>query len=97
MKYILVTGSGGLVGHESVDFFIKKGYKIIGIDNNYRKNFFGKIGSISENINNLKFRYNKKYIHYNIDICNNNSLNKIFSKFKKKIKLVIHAAAQPSH
>ena len=97
MKYILVTGSGGLVGHESVDFFIKKGYKIIGIDNNYRKNFFGKIGSISENINNLKFRYNKKYIHYNIDICNNNSLIKIFSKFKKKIKLVIHAAAQPSH
>ena len=56
MKYILVTGSGGLVGHESVDFFIKKGYKIIGIDNNYRKNFFGKIGSISENINNLKFK-----------------------------------------
>ena len=97
MKYILVTGSGGLVGHESVDFFIKKGYKIIGIDNNYRKNFFGKIGSISENINDLKFRYNKKYIHYNVDICNNDSLKKIFSKFKKKIKLVIHAAAQPSH
>ena len=42
MKYILVTGSGGLVGNESVSFFINKGYRIIGIDNNYRKRFFGK-------------------------------------------------------
>ena len=41
-KYILITGSDGLVGSECVDFFIKKGYSIIGIDNNYRKKFFWK-------------------------------------------------------
>ena len=39
-KYVLITGSDGLVGSECVDFFIEKGYSIIGIDNNYRKKFF---------------------------------------------------------
>ena len=42
MKYALITGSSGLVGSEAVDFFIKKKFKIIAIDNNFRKYFFGK-------------------------------------------------------
>ena len=42
MKYALITGSNGLVGSEAVDFFIKKKFKIIAIDNNFRKYFFGK-------------------------------------------------------
>ena len=40
MKIALITGSCGLVGSESVEFFIKKKFKIIGIDNNFRKFFF---------------------------------------------------------
>ena len=47
MKIALITGSCGLVGSESSIFFSKKGFKIIGIDNNYRKFFFGKEGDIS--------------------------------------------------
>ena len=42
MKYALITGSNGLVGSEAVDFFIKKKFKIIAIDNNFRRYFFGK-------------------------------------------------------
>ena len=41
MKIVLVTGSCGLVGSESCIFFAKKGFKVIGIDNNLRKSFFG--------------------------------------------------------
>jgi len=39
MSVILITGSSGLVGSESVDFFCKKGFDVVGIDNNLR-NFF---------------------------------------------------------
>ncbi len=42
MKYVIITGSSGLVGSEAVNFFIKKNYKVIAIDNNMRKYFFGK-------------------------------------------------------
>ena len=46
MKIALITGSCGLVGSESSIFFDKKNFKIIGIDNNSRKFFFGKDGDI---------------------------------------------------
>ena len=45
MSTIIITGSSGLVGSESVDFFCKKGFDVIGIDNNLRSFFFGKDGS----------------------------------------------------
>jgi CDP-paratose 2-epimerase len=96
MKIALITGSCGLVGSESGIFFSKKGFKIIGIDNNYRKFFFGNDGDISWVKKKLKKNL-KSYSHYNIDIRNYNSLRKIFKKNRKKIKVIIHAAAQPSH
>lgn len=96
MKIALITGSCGLVGSESSLFFSKKGFKIIGIDNNYRKFFFGKDGDITWVKKKLKNTL-KDYSHYNIDITNYNNLKKIFIKYRKKIKIVIHAAAQPSH
>ena len=45
MSIVLITGSSGLVGSESVGFFSEKGFEVIGIDNNLRKFFFGKDGS----------------------------------------------------
>ena len=39
MSIVLITGSCGLVGSESVKFFSKKGYEVVGIDNN-QENFF---------------------------------------------------------
>ena len=96
MNIALITGSCGLVGSESSIFFAKKKFKILGIDNNSRKFFFGKDGDISWVKNNLKKNI-KNYSHFNIDIRNIKSLEKIFLKFKKNIKVIIHAAAQPSH
>ena len=96
MKTVIVTGSCGLVGSESVSFFSKKGFRVIGIDNNSRKLFFGKDGDISW-IKNKLLKEVKNYYHYNTDIKNLNLLEKIFLKYKKNIKLIIHCAAQPSH
>ena len=42
MSIAIITGSGGLIGAESVKFFSKKLNRIVGIDNDSRQNFFGK-------------------------------------------------------
>ena len=96
MSVVLITGSCGLVGSESALFFANKGFDIVGIDNNARKFFFGKDGDISKIKKKIKKKI-KNYTHYNIDIRNLNLLRKIFLKYKKRINLIIHCAAQPSH
>ena len=96
MSIVLITGSSGLVGSESVDFFSQKGFDVIGIDNNLRRFFFGDEGSTNKiKIDLLK--KNKKFKNYNTDIRNYGALEKIFTRYKKNISLIIHCAAQPSH
>ena len=48
MSIALITGSSGLVGSESVNFFCKKGFDVVGIDNDLRKFFFGNEGSTTK-------------------------------------------------
>ena len=97
MKIALITGSSGLVGSESVEFFIKKKFMVIGIDNDFRKFFFGKSASTKWVKSFLEKKYNKNYKHFNSDITKIDEIEKIFKKYKNKIKVVIHSAAQPSH
>ena len=92
----IITGSGGLVGVESVKFFSDKFDKIIGIDNDSRGYFFGPKGSVSNNIKSLKENY-KNYEHYPVDIRDRERIKNVFTKYQGQIKLVINAAAQPSH
>ena len=96
MNTALITGSCGLVGSESSIFFSKKGFKVIGIDNNARKSFFGRDGDIKWIRDKLKKNL-KNYEHFNVDIRSFENLKNIFKKYKKDIKVIIHAAAQPSH
>ena len=96
MSLILITGSCGLIGSESVKFFSSKGFDIIGIDNNSRLKFFGKDGDTRWVKKNL-IKLHKNYTHKNIDVRNYLALEKIYKKYKNSIKLVIHSAAQPSH
>lgn len=92
----VITGSGGLVGVESVKFFSQYFDLIIGIDNDSRGYFFGAGGSVSRNIEMLK-REVSNYEHYFIDIRDRERLQKVFSNKAFEIQLIINAAAQPSH
>ena len=65
MSIVLITGSCGLVGSESVEFFYKKGFEILGIDNNSRKKFFGETASINWKKNELIKKY-KYYRHLDL-------------------------------
>jgi CDP-paratose 2-epimerase len=96
MSICIVTGSGGLIGSESIKFFANKFDNVIGIDNNLRKYFFGDEASTLWNVNNLKYQFDN-YIHYESDIRDETSIKNIFEKYNTEIKLIIHTAAQPSH
>ena len=92
---IIISGSTGLIGFSTSDYFLKKNYKVIGIDNDLRSYFFGKIGS--NKWKEKKLKENKLYLHFSVDIRNKEKIFYIFKKYSKKIKAIIHTAAQPSH
>jgi len=96
MSIALITGSSGLIGSESAYFFSHKGFDIVGIDNNMRQFFFGIDGSTIWQKKKLKKNI-KSYKHFDTDIRSYVNLEKIFKKYKKKISIIIHCAAQPSH
>jgi len=96
MDVILVTGSAGLIGSEAVEFFSNKFDHVIGIDNDFRAKFFGKEASVDWNRKRLESKI-LNYKHFNLDIRDYKALEKVFSEYNNDIKLIIHAAAQPSH
>jgi len=93
-KNVLITGSGGLIGSQAVDFFSKKGFRVIGIDNDSRKTFFGEEASVFWNIRRLKKSLNS-YRHFFFDLRDAKKIENIF--VAHKFDLIIHAAGQPSH
>lgn len=97
MGVAIVTGSSGLIGSQSVDFFINKGFIVIGIDNDMRSYFFGEDSSTRPTETKLKEKYGNKFINYDVDIRDYDILKKIFEDYKDNIDIVIHTAAQPSH
>jgi len=96
MKVAVITGSGGLIGSESVAFFADKFDLIVGIDNDMRQYFFGKEASTDWNRHRLQERF-PNYRHYPLDIRDQTAVEKVFMEYGKDISLVVHAAAQPSH
>ena len=79
-RIAIITGSGGLIGSQSCDFFNSKGYDIIGIDNDMRSYFFGESASTKESIESIKSKI-LNYEHHSIDIRDYDSIDKIFKKY----------------
>ena len=94
MSTILVTGSSGLIGSEAVEHFDRQGHKLIGVDNNMRRVFFGDSGDTTWNLERLR-RCTRNFTHYNIDIRDRTALEDLFRA--NRFDLIVHCAAQPSH
>ena len=97
MKTVLITGSAGLIGSESVGFFCERGFKAVGLDNNMRQTFFGVEASTEWNRDRLLQQYPDRYIHHDVDIRDDRAVKRVFEEFGTEFDLIIHTAAQPSH
>jgi CDP-paratose 2-epimerase len=97
MEIVLVTGSAGLIGSESVRFFCDRGFTVVGIDNDMRSVFFGAEASTEWNRDHLSKTYGDQYIHHSVDIRDSEAINQLFNTYGQDTSLIIHTAAQPSH
>ncbi|NQU64731.1 MAG: NAD-dependent epimerase/dehydratase family protein [SAR324 cluster bacterium] len=96
MGIVIITGSAGLIGSESVRFFAQKGLMVVGVDNDMRQTFFGAEASTAWNRKRLEADI-ENYTHYDMDIRDEKQMASLFSKYEADIELVLHTAAQPSH
>lgn len=83
-QIVLITGGCGFIGTNAVDFYLKKGRKVIAFDNLIR-------AGAKENLNWLK-KQGGNFIFIKGDIRNYQKLLETFKKYKPN--LVLHLAAQ---
>lgn len=84
------------MGSEAVAFQSSRFDRIAGIDNNRREAFFGPDASTRRNRERLE-REVASYRHHPDDIRDEGAMERLFGEYGSDIKLVVHAAAQPSH
>jgi CDP-paratose 2-epimerase len=93
---VLVTGSAGLIGSETVKYFAHDGHLVIGIDNDMRKRFFGEEASTRKTRDQLIASL-PGYQHHEIDIRDIAAVNDLFKQHGRNLAAIVHTAAQPSH
>ncbi len=96
MPTAIVTGSGGLIGSESVRRFIADGWDVVGLENDMRARFFGEEASTAHVTEELRQGY-PGFRSLDIDIRDADGVNRAFADLAGSLDAVIHTAAQPSH
>jgi len=96
MSVVIVTGSGGLIGAETVRRFAREGYRVAGIDNDMRAYFFGPESSTKWSSDSLAGHF-PDFRQHDVDIRDYGALERVFDEYQGEIVLVVHTAAQPSH
>src|ERR671924_528672 len=89
MKTALVTGSSGLIGSEMVSFLDERGWRVHGVDNNMRADFFGPHGDTTWNLERLR-RTTRRFEHHDLDVRDRAAMARIVAETKPA--LVVHAA-----
>lgn len=93
-KNILITGASGLIGSEVVSFYCDLGFRVHGVDNNMRQEFFGNSGSTLLNLKRLEDKYSN-FSNYSLDIRDRVGIQNLVKEIKPYF--LVHTAAQPSH
>lgn len=91
---LLVTGSSGLIGSESVTYFEARGWTVHGVDNNMRRDFFGPDGDTTWNLERLRAS-TRRFTHHALDIRDRAGVLQLVEAVRPDF--IIHCAAQPSH
>jgi CDP-paratose 2-epimerase len=93
-KTAIVTGSSGLIGSETAEFLDARGWRVHGIDNNMRRDFFGERGDTTWNLERL-VETTQRFTHHDLDIRDRDAILRLVDELRPA--LVVHCAAQPSH
>jgi CDP-paratose 2-epimerase len=93
-RTLLVTGSSGLIGSEVVSHFAAHGWRVFGVDNNQRADFFGPQGDTRWNQQRL-IETLPSFSHVELDIRDRTGVGKLVQELKPSV--IVHTAAQPSH
>ncbi len=93
---IIVSGSAGLIGSETVKHFAREGLRVVGIDNDMRSRFFGAEASTRTTRDELVETIDD-YTHHDLDIRDAKAVLDVFAENKGHVAAVVHTAAQPSH
>src|SRR4051812_14289010 len=96
MPVAIVTGSGGLIGSETVKDFVEAGYDVVGLETDMRAEFFGPSASTAGTTRRLSDAY-ETFRSLEVDIRDADRVNRVFSEVAGDLELIVHAAAQPSH
>jgi CDP-paratose 2-epimerase len=96
MGVAIVTGSGGLIGSETVRHFVRAGFDVIGLDNDLRASFFGPQASTRHVSEALAAEFDG-FRPLELDIRDADGVMGLFARHAREIELVVHTAAQPSH
>src|SRR6188474_1296067 len=96
LNTIIVTGSAGLIGSETVKHFARDGRQVVGIDNDMRSRFFGPEASTRSTRDHLLETIGD-YEHHDLDIRDAGAVSELFQQHAGRIAAVVHTAAQPSH
>jgi CDP-paratose 2-epimerase len=96
MATCLITGSAGLIGAEAARLFSSRGYRVVGIDNDMRRQLFGEDASTERSRKELVAAL-ASYSHHDIDIRDRAAIGRLFADYSSDIAAIIHTAAQPSH
>jgi CDP-paratose 2-epimerase len=97
MPTAVVTGSGGLIGSESVKHFVEAGFDVVGIENDMRASFFGPDASTRRTSEALVDAYGNDFRWVELDIRDADGVMRLFAEHAPKLELIVHTAAQPSH
>src|SRR5437588_1961898 len=95
-RTIIVTGSAGLIGSESVRRFAREGARVLGIDNDMRAEFFGDEASTKKTRDDLIANF-RDYEHHDMDIREPAAVMDLFKQHRGTIEAIVHTASQPSH
>ena len=95
-RTIIVTGSAGLIGSETVRRFAGDGARVIGIDNDMRAEFFGVEASTKKTRDDLIANV-RGYEHHDLDIRDAAAVMALFKQRRGSIEAIVHTASQPSH